>query len=167
MTALAELRRGLSRAWQTMTEGWTELRDRATHAITRFTPTRQQGNLTTAEELAVFNSARWSVLAADVQDKGDEVVVRLEVPGMESEDFDIDVIDDYLVVRGEKRLQREQSEGDYHIRECAYGQFERAIPLPMNVEADKARAKYKRGVLSISLPKQEQARRRRIEVSIK
>jgi len=165
MSALADLQRNLSRAWHTLSDGWTQLRDRAGHAITRFNPVKHQGNLDTAEDLAVFDSARWSVLAADVQDTGDDLVVRLEVPGMEASDFDISVIDRYLVVQGEKHLQREQTEGDYHIRECAYGAFERAIPLPVKVEEGKARARYKRGVLSITLPKQDHARRRRINVS--
>jgi len=165
MSALADLQRNLSRAWQTLSEGWTQLRDRAGHAITRFNPVKHHDNLDTAEDLAVFDSARWSVLAADVQDMGDDLVVRLEVPGMEADNFDISVIDRYLVVQGEKHLQREQTEGDYHIRECAYGAFERAIPLPVKVEEDKARARYKRGVLTITLPKQDHARRRRINVS--
>lgn len=165
MSALADLQRGISRAWNTLSEGWTQLRDRAGHAITRFNPVKHEGNLETAEDLGVFRSARWSVLAADVQDRGDDLMVRLEVPGMEATDFDITVVGNYLVVRGEKRLQRDQAEGDYHIRECAYGAFERAIPLPVAVEEDKAMAKYRQGVLSISLPKQSHARRRQISVS--
>lgn len=165
MNAMAELQRGLGRAWQSLSEGWTQLRDRAANAITRFNPTRHEGNLDTAEEIGMQRGARWSVLAADVQDKGDDLVVRLEVPGMEAGDFDISVIEDHLVVRGEKRLQREQTEGDYHIRECAYGAFERIVPLPIAVDQDRAKARYKRGVLNITLPKASHARRRKIEVS--
>ena len=165
MSALADLQQGLNRAWHNLTEGWNQLRDRAVHAITRFSPVKHEGDVQTAEDVGVMHSARWSVLAADVQDKGDDLIVRLEVPGMEAGDFDIAVIDDYLVVQGEKRLQREQTEGDYHIRECAYGAFERAIPLPVAVDEDKAKAKYKKGVLAITLPKADHARRRQISVS--
>ncbi len=165
MSALTDLQRGINRAWNTLSEGWIQLRDRAGHAITRFNPVKHESNVDTAKDLGVFRSARWSVLAADVQDRGDDLVVRLEVPGMKANDFDISIIDDYLVVRGEKRLQRDQTEGDYHIRECAYGAFERAIPLPIAVEEDKAKAKYKRGVLNVTLPKQSHARRRQISVS--
>jgi HSP20 family protein len=67
-------------------------------------------------------------------------------------------------VRGEKHLQREHRSDRYHVMECAYGQFERAIPLPMAVQSDKARASYRHGVLSIELPKQASSRRRRITV---
>lgn len=165
MNAIAELQRGLNRAWHSLSEGWNQLRDRAAHAITRFNPVKHEGNLESAEDVGVLRGARWSVLAADVQDRGDDLVVRLEVPGMEADDFDISVIEDHLVVRGEKRLQREQTEGDYHIRECAYGAFERIVPLPVGVDQDKARAKYRRGVLAITLPKASHARRRRINVN--
>lgn len=165
MNAMADLQRGLHRAWQSIGEGWNQLRDRAANAITRFNPVKHGDNVDTAEDLGVLRSARWSVLAADVQDRGDELIVRLEVPGMEAGDFDVSVIDDTLVVRGEKRLQREQTEGDYHIRECAYGSFQRAVPLPIAVDQDKAKAKYKRGVLNIILPKASHAQRRRINVS--
>lgn len=165
MNAMAELQRGLSRAWHSISEGWTQLRDRAANAITRFNPVKHEDNLDTAEEVGMLRGARWSVLAADVQDKGDDLVVRLEVPGMEANDFDISVIENHLVVRGEKRLQREQTEGDYHIRECAYGAFERIVPLPVAVDEDKAKARYQRGVLAISLPKASHARRRKIDVS--
>lgn len=164
MNAMAELQRGLNRAWHSLSEGWTQLRDRAAHAITRFSPVKHEDDVESAEDVGVLRGARWSVLAADVQDKGNDLVIRLEVPGMEADNFDIAVIDDYLVVRGEKRLQREQTEGDYHIRECAYGAFQRAVPLPVAVDQDKAKARYKRGVLSISLPKASHARRRKIEV---
>ncbi len=164
MNAMAELQRGLNRAWHTVSEGWTQLRDRAANAITRFNPVNRQGDVESAEDVAALRGARWSVLAADVQDKGEELVVRLEVPGMEADDFDIAVVDDTLLVRGEKRLQREQTEGDYHIRECAYGAFQRAVPLPVAVDQDKAKARYKRGILSITLPKASHARRRQITV---
>ena len=165
MNAIAELQRGLNRAWHSLSEGWNQLRDRAAHAITRFNPVRREGNVESAEDVGVLRGARWSVLAADVQDRGDDLVVRLEVPGMEADDFDISVIEDHLVVRGEKRLQREQTEGDYHIRECAYGAFERIVPLPVGVDQDRAKAQYRRGVLAITLPKASHARRRRIDVS--
>ncbi|TDX99665.1 Hsp20/alpha crystallin family protein [Thiohalophilus thiocyanatoxydans] len=164
MNAMAELQQGLNRAWHSLSEGWTQLRDRAANAITRFNPVKHDGEVESAEDVGALRGARWSVLAAEVQDKGDDLVVRLEVPGMEADDFDIAVVDDYLLVRGEKRLQREQTEGDFHIRERAYGAFQRAVPLPTAVDQEKAKAQYKRGVLNVTLPKASHARRRKIEV---
>jgi len=165
MSSLEQLRRGLHRTWDHLTEGWQHLRDRATHALTRFSPVRQQGELETVADQAMLEGSRWGLLAADVEENADSVVVRLEAPGMEADDFDIRVEDDYLVVRGEKRARREQSEGRYYILECAYGRFERALQLPTRVEESGARASYKRGVLTITLPKHAHAQRRRIKIN--
>ena len=165
MSSLQQLRRGLHRTWDHLAEGWQHLRDRATHALTHFSPTRQPGEVETVADQAMLEGARWGLLAADVEEKADSVVVRLEAPGMEADDFDISVEDNYLVVRGEKRARREQSQGRYYILECAYGSFERALQLPTRVEESGARAKYKRGVLTITLPKHAHAQRRRINIS--
>ena len=164
MTSLAQLRSGLHRGWQGLAEGWQHLRERATHALTRFTPTQPSGGLETVADQVMLGSSRWGLLAADVEEKADSVVVRLEAPGMEAEDFDISIEDDYLLVRGEKSTQRDQTLGRYSMQECAYGSFERALQLPVKVEESGARAKYKRGVLTISLPKHAQAQRRRIDI---
>jgi HSP20 family protein len=165
MSSLQQLRRGLHRTWDHLAEGWQHLRERAGHALTRFSPTRQSGAVETVADQAMLAGARWGLLAADVEEKADSVVVRLEAPGMEADDFDISVEDNYLVVRGEKRARREQSQGRYHILECAYGSFERALQLPARVEESAARAKYQRGVLTITLPKHAHAQRRRIHIS--
>lgn len=164
MTSLAQLRQGMHRGWQGLTEGWRNLRERATHALTHFSPTRRSGDIETVADQAMLEGSRWGLLAADVEEKTDSVVVRLEAPGMEAEDFDISVDDNYLVVRGEKQARREQSRGRYTMLECAYGSFERALQLPVRVEESGARARYKRGVLTITLPKHAHAQRRRIDI---
>ena len=105
-------------------------------------------------------------MAAEVFDDKDRVIVRLEAPGMDKKEFDLQVIDDVLIVRGEKRIQRERTEGHYHVKECAYGRFERAIGLPDEVDSDKAQADYKTGILRIELPKLANQRRKRIKVEI-
>ena len=74
------------------------------------------------------------------------------------------MVENTLLVRGEKRLERETSTGHYQVMECAYGSFERTIPLWAEVEADKAKASYKNGVLRVELPKVRASRRRSIEV---
>jgi HSP20 family protein len=84
---------------------------------------------------------------------------------MEADDFDIQVVDDYLVVRGEKQWQRDDKKGRYHISECAYGRFERAIPLPKAVNDSQAKAKYRRGILTVTLPVSDRHRARRITIN--
>jgi HSP20 family protein len=168
MSTMQQLREGLNEAWDTLVDGWQRLYRRAAGAITRFTPGSREGkNATTREgrEIAV-RSIGWGVLAAEVFDDDDRVVVRLEVPGMDKGDFDLQVRDDYLAVRGEKRIESEHTEGRYHVTECAYGSFERAIPLPEEVEPGKARATYKSGVLRVELPKSMSPRRQSIKVDV-
>ena len=82
----------------------------------------------------------------------------------QKEDFDISVYDDVLLVKGVKHAQHEEEKGNYHILECAYGHFERAIPLPSEVDETGAKARYKRGVLSIRLPKKNHSPRTRINI---
>ena len=164
MATFQQLRQGVASAWDTISEGWRHLYRRAASAITRFVPHKEE----TAENREIAaRSSGWGVLAAEVFDDDDQVIVRLEAPGMEREDFDIEVFEDTLVIRGEKRLTRERNEGRYHVLECAYGRFERAIPLPAEVEANRAAARYRNGVLRIELPKTASQRRHRIEVEVK
>ncbi len=164
MATLNQIREGFSEAWDSVLDGWQKLYRRAAGALTRFIPGKKHSD--EAQELEVRSSG-WGVLAAEVYDDDEQVIVRLEVPGMEKEDFDLEVVNDYLVVRGEKRLERERKEGQYHITECAYGSFERVIPLPEEVQPDKAKASYRKGILRVELPKSENSRRRKIDVAVK
>ncbi|MEW7979157.1 MAG: Hsp20/alpha crystallin family protein [Candidatus Sedimenticola endophacoides] len=168
MSTLHQLREGLNEAWDTLVDGWQRLYRRASGAITRFTPGKKarEDEKGAGQEIAV-RSAGWGVLAAEVFDDDDQIVVRLEAPGLEKSDFDLEVLDNYLVVRGEKQIERERNEGRYHVTECAYGRFERAIPLPDEVDSSKARANYKNGVLRIELPKAVSRRRRTITVDVR
>lgn len=164
MSTLEQLRSGfLGRAWEAVAEGWRHLRERASEALTRFRPA-EGGEVETAEDQAVRRAARWGLLAAEVSEEPDRVVVRVEAPGMEAEDFDVSVEDGYLVIRGEKRFRHVSRTGRYHLMECAYGRFERALALPVPVDMSRARARYRRGVLTVELPKTAEARTRRIEV---
>lgn len=170
MSTLNDIRQGLGQAWESVTEGWRELRERAGHALTRFSPVQHDDALETAEELVIRHASRWGLLAAEVEERSKDVLIRLEAPGMEAEDFDIAVADDTLVIRGDKRVQRERQptiEGRrFLVMECAYGRFERVVPLPVPVEEDKAQAAYRRGILTITLPKRASGARRRINVEI-
>ena len=166
MSTVNQLREGLSDAWGGLVEGWQRLYRRAAGAITRFSPGMTGGGQAGAgarRDIEV-RSAGWGVLAAEVFGDADKVVVRLEAPGMQKSDFNVQVFDDYLVVRGEKQLERERTEGRYHVTECAYGRFERAIPLPEEVETGKARASYTGGVLRVELPKMPGRRHRKVTV---
>ncbi len=163
MNTLDQLRDGIHRVVDSVTEGWQHLRDRATGALTRFTPlARSQDN--SVDDQAMWRGARWAMLAADVEESDNEILVRLEAPGMEANDFDITISEHNLYIRGQKHAQREQKTREYHIMERAYGRFERVIPLPSFVDEDNTQANYKRGILMITLPKIDGKNRRKIKV---
>jgi HSP20 family protein len=148
MSTLNQLRQGLNDAWDSLVDGWQWLYRRAAGAITRFSTGEGDDTQdeTEAGQNIALRSGGWTVLAAEVFDDADKVVVRLEIPGMEKEDFSVQMLDSYLVVRGKKQVEREHAQGRYDITECVYGSFERAIPLPATVDSDRAVATYtKRG----------------------
>lgn len=163
MSTMQQFREGLSEAWDTLLDGWQKLYRHAAGAITRFTPGKPGGS--DAREIAV-RSTGWGILASEVFDGDDKITVRLEAPGMEKGDFDVQVTEGYLVIRGRKQMERERTAGRYHVVECAYGSFERAIPLPDEVETDKVSASYKRGILRVELPKSTNRHRKRIQVKV-
>jgi HSP20 family protein len=102
----------------------------------------------------------------EVEEDDDEIRIRVELPGVEEKDVDVSLRDGQLSVRGEKREERSGKEGGERWTECRYGSFVRAIPLPCEVEEDRVEASFKRGVLTVTLPKTAESRRanRRIEV---
>jgi len=163
MSTLNQLRHGAAQVLGTLEDGWRNLWSRAKHAVTRFAPGRQHEEVTGTSDWPAA-SPQWAMLSAEVKDSGDDVIVRIEAPGMNAEDFDVQVVDDFLVVRGEKQWQRDDKKGRYHITECAYGRFERAIPLPREVDDTKAQASYRRGVLTVTLPVSERYRTRCIPI---
>jgi HSP20 family protein len=85
---------------------------------------------------------------------------------MDKKDLDIEVQGDVLVIRGEKRFERESTDGRYRILQCAYGNFRRLVPLPAPVQTDKAQASYKNGVLRIELPKTIAGKPRKLTVKV-
>ena len=89
----------------------------------------------------------------DVTENDKEVRVTVELPGMDEKDIELHLTEDALTIRGEKREEREESDGGRYLSECSYGSFYRVIPLPAEVLTDKAEAKFKKGVLKVRLPK--------------
>lgn len=103
---------------------------------------------------------------ADVVETDDGYEVTVELPGLEQKDVEVTLTDDLLTVKGEKKVEREDSKKGYYLSERAYGAFHRAIPLPPGVDSDKAEAVFRNGVLTVKLPQsaEAKARVRRIDV---
>lgn len=89
----------------------------------------------------------------NVKETEEALEVTAEVPGLKPEEIEVSLIGDVLTLKGEKKEEREETKGDYHLVERRFGSFQRSFRLPMEVERDKLSAKHKDGVLSITLPK--------------
>ena len=101
----------------------------------------------------------------DVVETEKEIRVVTEMPGLTRENIEIDVENNVLTIRGEKREQRTEGEqGRWHLAERRYGTFTRSFVLPRDVDAESIQASFQDGVLTVSVPKSEKARRRRIEI---
>ncbi|NPA92076.1 MAG: Hsp20/alpha crystallin family protein [Chloroflexi bacterium] len=103
----------------------------------------------------------------DMYQTNDEVVVKATIPGVKPEDLHITVSGDVLTIRGEIKEEEEVKDATYLIRERRYGTFSRSVPLPVPVVADKAKAEFENGVLTLTLPKAEEVRPKTIEVKAK
>lgn len=91
----------------------------------------------------------------DVVETANAYEVHLALPGVNKEDFNIEVNDNHLIISGERKFQNEKKEKNYHAIETHYGSFSRSFTLPENVDASKINAKYNNGILEVSIPKDE------------
>jgi HSP20 family protein len=104
--------------------------------------------------------------ALDVYDEKDNFVVKVELPGMKKEDINISLHDGVLTVSGERKHEREQKKDGAFRSERYFGRFQRSVTLPASVKAGEVKACYKDGVLTIDLPKAEEAKPRQIAVNV-
>lgn len=150
-----DIRQGVGALWESVAEGWERLRRSAAGALTKYR-SGDTANLPAHEEIDDANylpNNGWAMLGGDVFEDDKRIVVRIEAPGMNKDDFDIQVLDDVLMVHGEKRFEREGTVGRWRVLQCAYGSFLRCVPLPAAVKSDFSRATYRNGVLRVELPK--------------
>jgi HSP20 family protein len=103
----------------------------------------------------------------DILEDKDAVRIAAELPGVKPEDVKISMENNVLTIRGEKRLERREGNGERsHRFERAYGMFERAFTVPASVDAERIEAKYEQGVLTVTLPKVERAKPREINIKV-
>jgi len=157
MIRLDDVSKNFNRTWDSISNGWNHLVHRASNALTHFHAQDDDNDQ--------LGATQWGLLSADIYDDNDKVVVTIEAPGMEEDNFDISIIDNMLYVKGEKFFLQEKTEGGYSIKERAYGHFERVLPLGFEVDPENAEASYKQGVLRIEVNKSEQHKRRKIQVN--
>ena len=108
----------------------------------------------------------WSP-SVDISETKDDFVVKAELPGLEAKDVNVSISGDILTVKGEKKAEEEEKDEHYHRIERYSGSFQRVFHLPSGVKADKVKATFDKGVLKVTLPKVEEAKKKEIEVKIK
>jgi HSP20 family protein len=101
----------------------------------------------------------------DIYENKDQIVLEAELPGMSREDFELSIENNVITLRGERNFEKKEESDNYHRVERSYGAFTRSFTLPQTVSADGATAEYQNGVLRVALPKREEAKARRIEIS--
>ena len=107
----------------------------------------------------------WAPLA-DMYETKDDLFVTLELPGIREKDVNVSITGDMLTVKGDRRFERDVTDAGYYRHERVYGKFERSMPLPIPVQADKVTATYRDGVLEIRLPKVEEVKPKEIKIDV-
>lgn len=110
-------------------------------------------------------SGTWTP-SVDIKESKDAYVVKSELPGVDKDDVDVSIEDNMLVIRGDKKVEAVNDEHQNHRKECVYGYFERSFSLPKQVDTNKVQASFSNGVLTLNIPKVEEAKPKQIQVQI-
>lgn len=102
--------------------------------------------------------------AVDIYDNDDSIVIKAELPGVESKNVSVELKDRVLTLKGERSHEKEVKEENYHRKERSFGKFQRSFALPAEVNADNIKADYKDGILNIEIPKPEKKKPKKITV---
>ncbi len=136
----------------------TSLQDRMSRLFSNF---RLRTPLTEEE----ITQGKW-VPAVDIYETGEAIILKAELPGITKEDIMVEVKDSTLTLKGEKKFAKEVQEESYQRIERSYGTFQRTFTLPGTVQPDGVKAKFKDGILEITLPKMEEAKPKQIKVEV-
>jgi len=145
--------------------------------LTRWEPAREMMTLREAMD-RLFDDAftrpvsirdGWSMAtpAIDMYQTDNDVVVKASLPGIKSEEVQINITGEMLTLKGEVKQEEERKDRAWHIREQRFGSFERSVVLPTDVKSDKAQAVFENGILTITLPKADEVRPRTINIKAK
>ncbi|MFO1489030.1 MAG: Hsp20/alpha crystallin family protein [Verrucomicrobiota bacterium] len=142
----------------------------ATWPITRLADLSDEINRFFDSPLATYSRAS-QLLGAwtpplDLHENKDSFVIKAELPGVSKEDVNVSIQDGTLTISGERRSEAKSEDTEVHHTERFFGRFQRTVTLPTAVAADKVKAQYKDGILTVTLPKTEEAKPKQIDVSI-
>ncbi len=153
-----------------MFQSLTSLRDEMNHLFDEFFTgfERRAPALFRAYEPAWWGTRRRGALtpAIDVVENDKEIVMTAELPGMKEEDVEVVLSDDMLTVKGEKKSERKEEKENYYLAERHYGSFERAFRLPDTADAEKIKASFEDGILTVTVPKKALAKKAEKKIKI-
>jgi HSP20 family protein len=139
---------------------WTPFRD----LVTREKMNRIfEDTFTSQGEEKDMAASNWTP-SVDIHENESELVLSAEVPGIEDKDIEIEIENNTLSIKGERKIEKETKEENYHRIERSYGSFYRSFTLPTNVNQDNIKAEYDNGVLRISLPKKPELKSKKVKV---
>jgi HSP20 family protein len=147
----SEVERGVTRAWESLSEGWRELITRGNGALTQFVVSEKQEK----RRQRAQDFPRWGFLASECWETAGAVIVRVELPGIRKEDVSVFVSRGRLRISGKRRDFHNTEPRSYHLMERAFGRFERSIALPAGIDACNPEVGYDNGVITVILPKRE------------
>ena len=102
----------------------------------------------------------------DIRETEDSLILKAELPGIKPDDVEIRVEDNTLYLKGERKFEREVKEENLHRVERSYGTFSRSFSLPSSIDSDKVKAEYQNGVLTLTMPKREEAKPKMIKIGV-
>ncbi len=105
--------------------------------------------------------------SVDVKDNSKDVTIKAELPGMDEKDIEVSLTEGAITIKGEKKEEKEDKGKNYYRMERSYGSFSRTIPLPTGIDSEKASAVFKKGVLTITIPKTEEAKAKIKKIKVK
>ena len=102
----------------------------------------------------------------DIYETEDAIVLKAELPGVDPKDVEVRVEDNTLFLKGERKFEKEVKEQNYHRVERSYGSFARSFSLPNSISTDKVKAEFKDGMLTLTMPKREEAKPKTIKIDV-
>lgn len=149
---------------------WHSMRNEMERLFDRFSNSFELpslGSLTGAEPFWPKTGGDFMPLAVDVSEDGKAYTITAELPGIEEKDIDVGLTEDVLTLKGEKRAEKEEKSKNHYLSERSYGAFQRSFALPADVAADKIDAKFAKGVLTVTLPKNPNAQPASKKIDVK
>ena len=116
--------------------------------------------------LSKIGFSKWQPLL-DISETDTHLIVKAELPGIDAKDVDVSITGDRLTIKGEKQQEKEEKEENRYRSERFYGTYERVIDLPASIIENKTEATFDKGILKITLPKVEKAKRKQVKIKVK